>query len=450
MGVGDIDRRRGWRWRWAWLSVYVAAWAGLASAAEPPAEPVADTTRPMTPGTHWLTFDYQYEGRTEPMPYALYLPPNIEQAAARGRKLPLVVSLSGRGGLGLNFDKVHAESPIGLVRRYRDFAREVDYMLLRPMGPPDVGWDNDRVSGYVAEAVTRVMQHYPVDEKAVHLIGMSLGGEGVWHVASKTPGRYATIAAISGRQHPDPAAVAEAVDGATVLIAVGGADGPFTRGSRQMAEAMREAKVDLIYLEIPGKRHGLFAQYFHRPAMYHWLVKHRLGEPAPDDAADATALRTWAYTPPGDPRYDRFSKKLQEQFSDFKRYWHVDNCAMSGAVGLREDLYGRDRLFITQPFNADVPCRIMFTTTIRADRNTTLELEVGHEPESSWQLVVNVRNEPLLKQRIGPGPDADSPWRTFKVDLSDYAGEEVFIELLNAEGDQPSHRALWSRIELID
>lgn len=439
----------GWPAGWVGIVVGAALLAAAGGVAEA-REPVDDATRPMDPGVHWLKFDYEHEGKTRSMPYALYLPPNISKAIEQGEKLPLVVSLCGRGGLGMEFEKVYAESPIGLVRQYPQFAKEVDYILLRPMGPPDIGWDNAWTAGYVAEATRRVMAHYPVDPKGVHLIGMSLGGEGVWHVAAAAPGRFATIAAISGRQHPDPAAAAAAVDGATVLIAVGGSDRDFTTGSRVMAQAMREAGVDLIYLEIPGQTHGLFAHYFHRCEMYHWLVKHRLGEPAPAGIADEPALRAWAYTPPGDPRYHRFSQQLQREFTQFKRYWFVENCAMADGVGLQKRMLGRDRVFVTQPLNREVPCRVMFTADIASRGNTTLKLEVGHEADSNWQLVVNVQNETLLTEPIGPRPNEDSPWRTFEVDLAAYAGKQVFIELLNADGDGEgsNHRALWSRIEL--
>ena len=413
---------------------------------------VDDTTKPMDPGAHWLSFEHEYDGETRQRKYGLYLPPNITEAAKpNGKKLALVVCLAGRGGLGETYDKIYVESAIGMVHNHKFQGKPVDFMILRPVSATYGGWDDKKTSDYIVTAIKRVIAHYPVDPKAVHLIGMSLGGEGVWHVAEAGPGMFATIVSNSGRQHHDPAAVAKAAKGCTVVITVGDQDGEFTAGAAAMAKAMGEADdIDLHYIVMPGQGHGAFHHYYYRVDMYQWMVQHRRGEEPPADRADDTTLGSWGYTRPASPMRVAFDKKLSEAFAKFRPHWFVENCRITEAVGLHERVEHDDVVFITQPLNGRVPCRLITTAKIPADQKTTLHLTVGHYPNDPWQLVVNVASKTRLSKQLGKEfEDSDTPqWQTFEIDLTEHAGQKVFVELQNRRVKHHRSRAGWAKIEI--
>jgi dienelactone hydrolase len=415
-------------------------------------QPVADDTRPMTPGVHWLTFDHTFKERTQATPYGLYVPPNVKQAINSNQKLPLVVTLCGRGGLGMEYKQVYAESAIGLLKRNAAFAKSVNYFLLRPMSRPEVGWENERVADYIVQAVKRIAEHYPVDLNRVHIIGMSLGGEGVWHAAEAGPGVFASIVALSGRQHDDPDAIAQAVKGSTVVITVASNDGEFTSGSRKMADAIRKAGgSDLTYIEISDRGHGLFYHYLYRPEMYDWMVLHRRGSPPPAKRADEHVLRSWGRTPPGNPHYNRWARQLQFNFQQFRKYWFIESCAMVDGVGPRDRSLGKAKTFVTQPFSVHMPCRIMHTTTLHKIRTSTLHLELAHPSQGEARLVVKINGHNELSAKMtAEGDEDDSPWRHYRIDLTDYAGQEVFIQILHRQPDpdRPATQLHWARIEL--
>ena len=195
-------------WRAICAIVLLLAVVGAARAddkPQPPKEPppLADDTVPMDPGLHHVYFDYEHNDATHKMTYGVYLPDNIQQVKDDGGKLPLVIFLCGRGSRGQTRDKLLREGPIGALTRNRRFAQTVDYIVVAPQVPAEDRWENERMGGFVAEATRRAMEHYPIDRKRVYLVGMSMGGEGVWHGAMAGPELYAVIVSVGeiGRAH---------------------------------------------------------------------------------------------------------------------------------------------------------------------------------------------------------------------------------------------------------
>lgn len=415
------------------------------------AEPVADDTKPMAAGkTHHLKFDFKYDGKTEMMTYGLYLPPQAEQVFAEGGKLPLVVFMVGAGSRGQTEERLHREGPLGGIKRSEQFAKTVDYAVLVPQVPRQHRWENPRMGQFVADATRRVVERWPIDPDRVYLVGSSMGGEGSWHAGLAGADMYAVVACVAGRGHPRPQALAAALKDRTVLIIVGSGDEDFTTGSQKMADAFNDVGVDVLHVVIPGRGHGVGGFYLNQPRFYEWLLAHRRDGPAPKDRADVDELRRWATNPPGDQSYRKFSERLQEKFHTFRPYWFVELCGQDDLAGPHLKMLGRKDVFVTHPLNGAIPCRIMHTTTVPRDKKTTLRLEVAHAEGEAWELVVNIDCFRQLRKRVGPKTKGGSPWRTYDVDLTGYAGREVFIEVLNktARKHKP-HNAYWGKIEII-
>jgi len=418
------------------------------------AGPVADTSRPMTPGLHVVTFDHEHGGKTTSMPYGIYLPRGIEQAAATGKKFPVVVFLAGLGARGATPKALEREGPIQLMKMRPEYEKTVPYIVVRPVIPLDQRSDNPTHARYAIAATRRVLKHYPVDLEQIHLLGLSMGGEAAWHAALEAgPDLFATIVVAMGRKHDKPDLIAKTFKDHTTLIIAGSADGDFTVGSRVMAKAFDKAGArDMIHLEVPGRGHDVWVSYVLNPRLYDWMLLHRKDGEIPKQRADAADLLKWGNQPPGDPKYAVFAKNLQKQFHKFRPWWFVEQCAMVERAGHHDELHGRKNVFVTHPLNGHVPCRLTTTAKVPAGKKTTLHLEVGHDPGGDWMLVVNLDCYAKLRRHVGRKAGGESTWTNLSIDLSPYAGKDVFIELLNRRPHRPrsdNHRALWHRIDVV-
>ena len=62
-------------------------------------------------------------------------------------------------------------------------------------------------------------------------------------------------------------------------------------------------------------------------------------------------------------------------------------------------------------------------------------------------MIVKANDKELLEQVVGK-ETADDGWLEVEVDLSDYAGKEVFLELVNHPNGWMYEAAYWAQIEI--
>ena len=81
------------------------------------------------------------------------------------------------------------------------------------------------------------------------------------------------------------------------------------------------------------------------------------------------------------------------------------------------------------------------------DKSSRLVLVVSHEMNGAWNLIVRAGGRALHESLIGG--DETPQWRIVSIDLSQYAGRSVDIELQQGSaGDKPD-AAYWAQIEVI-
>ena len=425
-------------------------WATTCLAATVHAQPATETppALPMTPGVHMLQVEYELDGQKRTRPYAIFLPHDIQQAAKSRKKYPMVLFLAGLGARGMNLEAAYKEGPIQMMKKRPEYEKTAPYIVVRPMIPPNERSDNPQYAKYAIAAARDAIIRYPIDTDQVHLLGLSMGGEAAWHTALEGSDLFTTVVVAMGRQHPKPDLIAQKLKGCTVLIVAGSVDGDFTVGSRVMAKALEKVGADVMHVEVPGAGHAVWIPYVLHPRLYDWMLLHRRDK-KPKQRAGVEELAKWPGLPPDDPDYAAFEKKLQEQFGKFLPWWQVENCEKIEGAGRVEQKLGRTNVFVTHPFNWQVPCRLITTAKIPKGKKTTLYLEVGHEPGGDWQLVVNIDCYAKKRAAIsGRGAEA-GPWRKYSIDLTPYAGKEVFIELLNRQHKKRNATALWHRIEIV-
>lgn len=125
----------------------------------------------------------------------------------------------------------------------------------------------------VVELLEELRGKYPIDPRRVYLIGLSMGGFGVWDLLSRWPDRFAAAVVICGGA--DENAVGAARD--VPVWAFHGADDPEVRVARShnAVAALRAVGGTACYKEYPQVGHDSWVHAFAEPDLLPWLFSHR-------------------------------------------------------------------------------------------------------------------------------------------------------------------------------
>src|ERR1044071_8595856 len=181
-------------------------------------------TRTVTVGTH----SYSYQ---------VYVP-----SALRGQKnVPVILFLHGIGQRGEGGFVPVKGAAAAFARQYLE---RVPAIVLLPQCKKGRYWHDPEMERMVMAEVEQTAGEFGADTKRLYLTGVSMGGFGLWHLASRHPGKFAALVSICGgspvlvgeRFKP----IAEKVGETPVWLFHGDADPivPVTE-SRQMAAALK-------------------------------------------------------------------------------------------------------------------------------------------------------------------------------------------------------------------
>ena len=130
------------------------------------------------------------------LPYLLALPAALSAASS---SFPLLLFLHGAGESGSNPQELLAEgatgTPTSLAKAHAPHLEQ--FIVASPQ--TDRGWD-----GQPGELVVKLLdelledKRLKIDAHRVYLSGVSMGGAGVWSVASAHPARFAAIVPVCG------------------------------------------------------------------------------------------------------------------------------------------------------------------------------------------------------------------------------------------------------------
>ncbi len=124
----------------------------------------------------------------------------------------------------------------------------------------------------VVELLDTLLASHPIDPQRLYLIGLSMGGFGVWDLLSRWPERFAAAVPICGGADENAVVVAHVVP----IWAFHGAHDPVIRvaRSRKAVAALRLAGGAPRYTEYPEARHDAWTQAFAEPNLLPWLFAH--------------------------------------------------------------------------------------------------------------------------------------------------------------------------------
>ncbi|HEX8920990.1 MAG TPA: prolyl oligopeptidase family serine peptidase, partial [Pyrinomonadaceae bacterium] len=144
-------------------------------------------------------------------------------------------------------------------------------------------WTDPEMTTMVMQALEQTTREFSADLARVYLTGVSMGGYGVWHIASEHPQRFAALVAICGgsplRSGERFSTIAREV-GQTPTWVFHGADDrvvPVTE-SREMVKAMQERRAPVRYSEYAGTGHNVWMKALAEKELLPWLLAQHLNQ----------------------------------------------------------------------------------------------------------------------------------------------------------------------------
>ena len=102
----------------------------------------------------------------------------------------------------------------------------------------------------------------------------------------------------------------------------------------------------------------------------------------------------------------------------------------------------------THPIKQGVPCILTRTVELPAGKKSKLRLSVSHDPQGDWQLIVKANGRKLYDGIVGP-KTAKNGWLDLDIDLSEFAGKKVALELHNHPNNWSNEFGYWGRVEIV-
>ena len=204
------------------------------------------------------------------MPYLLYPPDAYEADTAR--LWPFILFLHGSGERG------HDPALVRLHGLPRQIDQQPDFpaIVLSPQCPVDERWPEQ--SDKVMVLLDAVLKGLRVDQSRIYLTGLSMGGQGSWHLGATYPERFAAMLAICGRI-PEVDGFPEkvcALKDVPVRVFHGAKDDRVpAEHSITMAKLLKDCGGDVQLTIFPDGDHFCWNQVYEDPTTWDWMFGQR-------------------------------------------------------------------------------------------------------------------------------------------------------------------------------
>lgn len=210
--------------------------------------------------------------------FLLFLPEGYE--SQRSQRYPLLLFLHGSGQRGDDLALVREHGPY----RVTEPGRGRDFILVAPQCPHGQRWSTLTLIALL----DHIEQQYRVDSSREYVTGLSMGGHATWRLGCEYPQRFAAIAPVCGKDHPDQAYRLASVP---VWVFHGAKDEviPISE-SEMMVRALKEVGADVRFTVYPEAGHDAWTETYENDELYDWLLSHRRAEYGSADRAATLRL----------------------------------------------------------------------------------------------------------------------------------------------------------------
>jgi predicted peptidase len=244
------------------------------------------TGKPSVNDTDFQSGGYK-DAAGKTLPYRLLTPRGYATSTAAH---PLLIFLHGAGERG-NDNAAQLSHGKEFMRRA---AQDHGCFVLAPQCPPDLLWAGhhweDKEHGLtdkpsepmrlLLETVAQLSKTYRIDPDRLYIMGLSMGGFGVWDAIQRHPDLFAAAVPIcSGGDETKTARLAKL----PIWAFHGERDSVVpVRRSRDMIAAIQSHDGKPRYTEYPGVDHGSWVPAFNEPELLPWLIRQKRQAPARD------------------------------------------------------------------------------------------------------------------------------------------------------------------------
>ena len=225
------------------------------------------------------------ENRHISLNYCFRAPDNIDES----KKYPLILFLHGAGGRGSNnSEQLNDAGSIDAFRNQSIFSYHRTY-LIAPQVPNDKKWvDIDWHSlEHKMPSITETMEltlelldyvlqdkNNKIDTTRVYVLGLSMGGFGVWDIVQRRPHMFAAAVPICGG---GDVSLCHLISHLPIWAWHGNSDDVINVArSRSMFDELKKEGSDLIYSEIKDRGHDVWIDVWNSKELWKWLFSKKL------------------------------------------------------------------------------------------------------------------------------------------------------------------------------
>jgi len=147
-------------------------------------------------------------------------------------------------------------------------------------------------------------------------------------------------------------------------------------------------------------------------------------------------------------RFAGFAEEMQKAVSGFAPGWKISKCGQDMEPGIHAEWAGKRNVLVTHPLERGVACVLSRSVNLPARKRSELRIIVGHHPSGDFDLIVRADGKQLSRKAVSRDTAPDG-WLEVSVDLTPFAGKQVFLELVNEPTGWMCEAAYWARIEIV-
>ena len=192
--------------------------------------------------------------------YLLYVPEQLPESG----KYPLLLYLHGSGKRGGDVNTLEDSGPRPFLMKNKEFP----FVLVSPLCADGDSWH----PLYLHRLIDSIEAKLPIDKDRIYITGLSLGGNGTWHLAHSAPDRFAAIAPLCGRAHFETEEVANLKE-LPVWVFHGQKDDlvPYQESER-LVNKLKELGDDVQFTLYPELGHDIWTVTYENPELYKWFL----------------------------------------------------------------------------------------------------------------------------------------------------------------------------------
>ena len=208
------------------------------------------------------------ESKTETVDFWFFFP--SDESAKTDAGYPLMLFMHGAGERGDDPEKVKMHGPAKLCAD-PEIAKTWRFITVSPQCKPNVDWSPLQM----IVLIDRICEAYPVDRSRIYVTGLSMGGFGTWGMIAHNADIVAAAAPLCGGY---PLEFAPKMTKTPIWAFHGTADGAVKyEYSRNLVDAVRAAgNNEVKFTTYPGANHDIWTRTYANPALYDWLLSHKL------------------------------------------------------------------------------------------------------------------------------------------------------------------------------